>query len=99
MYDRLNQVGEVFRVIADTFDFKGVLDAAFNQIRQFSGGSPAVIIRLMEALTTIHGFAKDDSRKQAVVKHAEMVLSMGKQTIKEANDLQDLIRRSNKILN
>lgn len=89
---------EKLRIIADTLDFEGVLDAAFNQIRQFSGGSTAVIIRLMEALTIIHGFTKKDRHKKAVLKHAGMVLNIGKQTINEENDLHDLIERSNEIL-
>jgi len=87
------------RIIADTLEFEGVLDAAFNQIRQFSGGSPAVIIRLMEALTTISRFTTDDSQKKSVIRHAEMVLNTGRQTIKEENDLKDLVKRSKKILN
>lgn len=86
------------RLIADTFDFEGVLAAAFNQIRQFSGGCPAVIIRLMEALTTIDEFAKKKSYKKALAKHAKMVLNLGEKTIQEENDLNDLIQRSNKIL-
>ncbi len=86
------------RIVADTFGFKGVLDAAFNQIRQMSGGNAAVIIRLMEALTTIHGFVKKEKDKMQVIKHAEMVLRIGKQTINEQNDIQDLINRSKNIL-
>jgi uncharacterized membrane protein len=86
------------RIIADALEFEGVLDAAFNQIRQFSGGIPAVIIRLMEALTIISKFTKHKSHKKSVVRHAEMVLNIGKQTIQEKNDLQDLIDRSKKIL-
>ncbi|MDQ3073124.1 MAG: DUF2254 domain-containing protein [Bacteroidota bacterium] len=86
------------RIIADTLEFEGVLDAAFNQIRQFSGGSPAVIIRLMEALTTISRFTNNESHKKSVIRHAEMVLNMGTQTIKEENDIQDLVKRSKNIL-
>ncbi|WP_319480053.1 DUF2254 domain-containing protein [uncultured Draconibacterium sp.] len=86
------------RVIADVLDFEGVLDAAFNQIRQFSGGSTAVIIRLMEALKTILNIVKIESHKKAVIKHAEMVYRQGKETIREEKDLQDLIERSDKIL-
>lgn len=89
---------ENLRIIADTLDFNGVLDAAFNQIRQMSGGNTAVIIRLMEALTTIHGFIKKERYKKQVIKHAEMVLRIGKQTINEQNDIQDLINRSKNIL-
>jgi hypothetical protein len=39
-----------------------------------------------------------ESYKQIVIKHAEMVYRMGKESIKEENDLQDLIKRSDKIL-
>lgn len=86
------------RIIADTVDFEGVLDAAFNQIRQFSGGSTAVIIRMMEALVAIHGFTNKEKYKKAVIKHAEMVLNIGEQTIKEKNDIDDLTKRAKKIL-
>jgi uncharacterized membrane protein len=89
---------ENLRIIAHTIDFEGALDAAFNQIRQFSGGSPAVMIRLMEALTTIRGFTTDESHIKSVLRHAEMVLNIGKQTIKEENDLLDLSSRAEKIL-
>lgn len=94
---RLDEEGNL-RIVADTLDFDGVLDAAFNPIRQFSKGNPAVIIRLMEALTVIQEFTKIESRRNAVIKHAKMVLNIGKQTIKEKNDLDDLRERASKIL-
>jgi uncharacterized membrane protein len=86
------------RLISDILDFEGVLDAAFNQIRQFSGGSTAVIIRLMEALITINGFTEQKAHKKAVIKHAKMVLDMGKASIVEENDLNDLKERSKKLI-
>jgi uncharacterized membrane protein len=86
------------RVIADVLDFEGVLDAAFNQIRQFSGNSAAVIIRLMEAMTTILTFTKKESHKKAVIKHTEMILTLGKKTIHDKNDINDLTKRSKEIL-
>lgn len=86
------------RVITLELDFDGVLDAAFNQIRQFSRGSTSVIIRLMEALNTILNMATKDNHKKAVIKHAEMVYRHGKNNIKEENDLQDLEERLKKIL-
>jgi uncharacterized membrane protein len=86
------------RVITDKLDFEGILDAAFNQIRQFSAGSTAVIIRLMEALITIHKFAKNENYRKAVIKHANMVLRIGKESINEKNDISDLEERSGKII-
>lgn len=87
------------RIVADTVDFEGVLDAAFNQIRQFSGGSPSVIIRLMEAMTTIRQFTEKEVHKKAVIRHAKMILEVGKRNINEENDMDDLLDRSKKILN
>ncbi len=86
------------RIIADAVDFQGVLDTTFNQIRQFSGGNAAVIIRLMEAFITISGFTKKEKYKKAVIRHAEMVMTIGKQTITEKNDIHDLTTRSKVIL-
>jgi len=86
------------RIVADALEFEGVLDAAFNQIRQFSGGSAAVIIRLMEALSTILSFSKKEKQRKAVIKHAEMVLTVGKETIREKNDIDDLTERAERIL-
>jgi len=94
---RVDKEGNL-RVIADVIDFEGVLDAAFNQIRQFSVGSTAVIIRLMDALITILNFTTRESHNQAVIKHAEMVLSLGESTIDEKNDLDDLKKRAAKII-
>lgn len=86
------------RMVLDPVDFEGLLDAAFNQIRQFSAGNAAVIIRLMEALITIQKFTRKKDHKKAVAKHAQMVLSIGKQSIEEENDLQDLQQRAEKLL-
>lgn len=89
---------ENLRVIARTLDFEGALNASFNQIRQFSAGSPAVIIRLMEALIIIHGIASKKRDKDAIIRHAEMVLRLAKENIIEKNDIDDLVERSNLIL-
>jgi uncharacterized membrane protein len=82
------------RMITDTIEFEGVLDAAFNQIRQFSGGSAAVIIRLMEAMTIIYGFTTKENHKKAIFKHAEMILRVGKETLAEKNDILVLKSRA-----
>lgn len=85
------------RVVAEVLDFEGVTDVAFNQIRQFSGGSTSVIIRMMTALKTILDHVKNEGRKKAVIKHAEMVYRHGKETIKEENDLRALKEKSSMI--
>ncbi len=81
------------RVVADVLTFEGMLNASFNQIRQFAGGSPAVLIRLMESLVTIHRFVRTDQQKQAVQKHMRMVYRMAEHSFVEESDLVDLKER------
>ncbi|MEE4176045.1 MAG: DUF2254 domain-containing protein [Bacteroides sp.] len=85
------------RLKVDPIRFSGIMDAAFNQIRQFGKSSPSVTIRLMEALVTINEFAKDPVHRQSISRHAEMVLDAGKEAHYNDNDLKDLKERFHKI--
>jgi uncharacterized membrane protein len=85
------------RVIAKPESFSGMMDAAFNQIRQYGKDSPSVIIRLMEALGTIYQMAQKPEHKDAVKRHSQMVLNTAEKFITENNDLNDLKERYEKI--
>ena len=85
------------RVIAKPETFAGIMDSAFNQIRQFGKGSPAVIIRLMEALVTISEMTQNPDQRKDVERHAKMVLNAANETLTEKNDLNDLKERYNLI--
>ncbi|WP_254073614.1 DUF2254 domain-containing protein [Cellulophaga sp. HaHaR_3_176] len=89
---------DVLRIITENLEFEDFLDASFNQIRQYSAGNTAVVIKLMDGLTTISVFAKKDAYKKALVKHAKMVLNVGKQSLNEVNDFKNLEERSKKIM-
>jgi uncharacterized membrane protein len=81
------------RVVADSLKFSGMMDAAFNQIRQYGEGSPSVLIRLMEALARVSRFARQDNRKKEVRRHAEMVLAAARRSFREPCDLKDMEER------
>ena len=93
---RYDQEGHL-RVKVSPMNFAGVLDAAYNQIRQFGHGSPAVIIRLMEALVTIDYFAKDGEKKESIRRHAKMVLNAAEKAGYDPNDLKDVRERYKQI--
>jgi uncharacterized membrane protein len=86
------------RIIADILTYQGMLDAAFNQIRQYAKGNPSVIIKLMESLIILYEIARRWSYKQAIKKHAQLVLNAARHSFEEENDLQDLEKRSKMIL-
>ena len=81
------------RIIADNHNFSGMLNAAFNQIRQYGKGSPSVMIRLMEAMNTISTFAKNKNQKELFVQHAEMIMNAAEKTFSEKRDLEDMQER------
>jgi uncharacterized membrane protein len=61
-----------------TLDFEGMLDTAFNDIRQSAAGNTAVTIRLLEALATLAGIEADDAQRRAIGKHiAKLERSVG----------------------
>ncbi len=64
----------VARVWFDPIDFAGVLDAAFDQIRQCARSMPAVAIRLLEALTHIAHSTRDDTRRASLAVQARLVM-------------------------
>ena len=93
---RYDENGEL-RIVADSLTFDGMLGASFNQIRQFSEGSPSVVIRLMEVLIIISKIAIKKDHQEAIGRHAKMVLNVAEQTFKEPLDLDDLKKRYNKL--
>lgn len=89
---------EQLRYVFKPLTYQGMLDASFLQIRQFSKGSPSVVIRLMEAMITIHNFTPHPIHKKAVKEHAEMIMRVAESSFEDAHDLEDIRSRSKVIL-
>lgn len=81
------------RVIYKPVTFDGIVDAAFDQIRQYGRSSVAVTIRLLEALEMIAVLSRSREQRDAVLRHAEMVLSSSRESLHEENDLKDVRER------
>lgn len=90
-YDREGKL----RVIADSHTFDGMLNAAFNQIRQYAEANPSVLIRLLEAMITINGYAKNKAQKKEITQHAKMIMNAAERTFQETRDLNDMKKRFN----
>jgi uncharacterized membrane protein len=88
---------KILRIKAKPETFAGIMDAAFNQIRQFGKNSPSVIIRLMEALVALNELAKDEIHRKEILRHAEMILNAAHQNLAEESDLKDLEARFKEI--
>ncbi len=63
------------RVLADPAGFERLVEAAFSPIRQYAGGSQAVLLRLLDALARIARHARGEDRREIVRDHAARVLA------------------------
>lgn len=88
---------ENIRVISQPISFGAVLDASFNQIRQAGQRSPAVAMRLLESLVTIGGAVSRDEDRQAVRRHADMVLRACRTNFEEELDREDAEARHERV--
>jgi uncharacterized membrane protein len=84
------------RLRIDRTDFVGLLDAAFNQIRQFATGTPSVSIRLLDALASIAAVCGRAERREAIGRHARLVLESCQGTL-VSGDARTMQNRYHKV--
>ncbi len=86
------------RIVTQSSDFLGFVDAAFNQVRQHAGQHPAVLIRLMEAIGVVAGAVRTDKQRHALRLHAELVHNVATDSFTQARDRKDLNDRYARIV-
>ena len=82
------------RVWRDVTDFGGVLDTAFNQIRQAGGRDMAVLVRLVEAIHRIAEITEDPERKTHLRRHLAQVVEAGRENLPQPSDIELLRRKA-----
>jgi len=83
-YDEENKL----RVITPATEFSDVVDAAFDQVRQYARNSAAVTIRLLETIAVVADFARRSEDRAALRRHAEMIARGGLEGLPEKEDRQ-----------
>ena len=74
------------RLVAHRSTFAGIVDTAFNQIRQAARSNPAVAIRLLEAIARIAGRLQRAQDAACLQRHAGMIVAGAREAVPEAND-------------
>ncbi|HEY0017150.1 MAG TPA: DUF2254 domain-containing protein [Longimicrobium sp.] len=97
---QLADEGGTVRVIyRNGYTFAGLIDAAFNQIRQFGARSPAVMLRMLETLeAVVRCTGGDRDEIQTLLQHARMVHRAALEATPEPRDRADLDRRFTEVL-
>jgi uncharacterized membrane protein len=78
------------RLITDAITFGGVVDQAFNQIRQYGRTSVAVTIRLLGTIAVIGEHTQGYKNRAALKRQATMIKRGSDEAIPEAEDRQDI---------
>jgi uncharacterized membrane protein len=86
------------RLILDVHTYEGILDAAFNQIRQSAKRSIGVNIRLLETLGAIAVTARGDDQRKVIQCHAEMIHRTAQEALTEEHDREDLEQRFHAVM-
>ena len=75
------------RLVAPGSSFAGILDLAFNQIRQSARSNPAVAIRILDAIAQIAGQVQSAQDAACLQRHAGMIVKGARDGVQEAYDL------------
>lgn len=81
------------RVIRTTADHKGIVCAAFDQIRQSGANHPAVLIRLVEAIERLIPTVTSAELRTPLMDELDMILEAGKRGKLGSRDFQVLENR------
>jgi uncharacterized membrane protein len=94
-FDRSGKV----RLIAAEPSYERFVDRAFDKIRQAGRGMPAIMIRQLDALAKIMEYTTSVSQRDALLKHADMIMRSTEASITEPLDRADVQARYDALVN
>ncbi len=78
------------RLVRDATSYGGIVDAAFNQIRQAGAAKPSILIHLLRAIGAIAEHTRTQEQRSALAKHANLAFAAGMREVQDASDREDI---------
>ena len=78
------------RLVAPGPSFAGIVDTAFDQIRQSARSNPAVAIRMLEAIAQVTGHVHRAQDVVCLQRHARMIVRGARVAVPDPDDLLDV---------
>jgi uncharacterized membrane protein len=78
------------RLIETDPSYARMVNRAFDKIRQSSAGMPAVIIRMLDSLSSVAFSTVTSEQRDVLIRQAEMILQSAEISVSEANDLEEI---------
>ncbi len=86
------------RLIESDPSYSRMVNRAFDKIRQAARGMPAVVIRLLDALSHVTENSSTTGQRAILVRQAEMILRGAEEEVHEPNDLADIRLRFERMM-
>lgn len=86
------------RLIASSPSYAHMVNRAVDKVRQAARGMPAVIIRLLTALTVVAEQTTSAHQRSVVLRQGDMVLQAAEESVPDASDLADIRLRHQQLL-
>lgn len=80
------------RIHSHPISLEGTLDASFHQLRQAGHDKPDIVIRLLTALAHIHRNCRSNAQREAVEKHARLIIIDARRSPHNEGDLAEIER-------
>jgi len=84
---------DVIRLIVPAASLDGILDAAFNEIRQAGATQPAILIHLVDRLGQLLAHA-DERQAKAISRHVDLARATGERGIADQSDRKAFLARA-----
>lgn len=78
------------RVIVSPLTFSGMIDAAFNPLRQYARNNADVTIRMLESIAIVAGAVQQERDRESLRRHATMIVNGADAALPEEQDRHDL---------
>ncbi|NLF30142.1 MAG: DUF2254 domain-containing protein [Planctomycetes bacterium] len=75
------------RLITDPPDFRGLVDTAFDQIRQNVVPHVAVMVRMLDVIAIAAQFCRGDETRGPLLRQARLILQLAERQVEEPQDL------------
>ncbi len=82
-FDRHGQL----RLVTPGSSFAGIVDTAFNQIRQSARSNPTAAIRMLDAIAQIASQVRHAQDAACLQRHAGMIVRRAREAVPEPDDL------------
>jgi uncharacterized membrane protein len=90
--------GGVIRLIEFAPSYERMVNRAFDKIRQAGGRMPAVVIRMLDAISHVGEYSVEPSQRAALRRQADMIMRGAEAGDPDPNDLADMRGRYEQLL-